>query len=191
MHPPEVFRATTLRVAALLDAHRIRYHLTGGIASVAYGEPRMTQDIDIVVDNAALADCLDAFIDAAQRDGFLLDARAVRHGVASRSMFQMFDMDDALKVDIYPREMVPGELGRSAWVEVFAGIKLPLVSRPDAAASKLAWAAKGSQKSRRDVRHIVRQMKAQDRAALDNLARDMRLEALLADVLAEPDEISG
>jgi hypothetical protein len=27
-----------------------RYHLTGGIASVAYGEPRMTQDVDLVLD---------------------------------------------------------------------------------------------------------------------------------------------
>jgi hypothetical protein len=41
------------------------------------------------------------------------------------------------------------------------------------------------------LRVAARQMKVQDRAALDDLARDMRLEALLADVRAEPDEISG
>ena len=65
MHPPDIFRPTILRIAALLEAHGIRFHLTGGIASVAYGEPRMTQDVDIVVDNTAIARCLDSFIAAA------------------------------------------------------------------------------------------------------------------------------
>lgn len=191
MHPPDIFRPTILRIAALLDAHGIRFHLTGGIASVAYGEPRMTQDVDIVVDNAAIARCLDSFVAAAGRGGFLFEAEVLRRAVADRSMFQLFDMAEALKVDVYPRELVPGELDRSAWLEIFAGVPLPLVSRPDAAASKLAWAAKGSHKSRRDVRQIVRQMGAEDRAALDRLAVVMRLDGLLAEILAEPDEIRG
>lgn len=46
---------------------------------------------------------------------------------------------EALKIDIYPREMIPGELDRSALLEIFEGMQIPVVSRPDAAAaSKLA-----------------------------------------------------
>ena len=41
-------------VKAQLDRFGIRFHLTGGIASVAYGEPRLTQDIDLVVDSKRL-----------------------------------------------------------------------------------------------------------------------------------------
>ena len=65
MYPAEIFRDTLTRLLTILIDHGVRFHLTGGITSVAYGEPRMTQDIDIVVDNTALARSLDAFIAAA------------------------------------------------------------------------------------------------------------------------------
>ena len=62
--------------------------------------------------------------------------------------------------------------------------------RPDAAASKLAWVSKGSHKSRRDLRQIVRQMPANERDELDRLAGLLALGELLATILAEPDEIA-
>jgi len=67
MYPAEIFRDTLSRLLAVLTRHAVRFHLTGGITSVAYGEPRMTQDIDLVVDNPALARCLDAFLAADSR----------------------------------------------------------------------------------------------------------------------------
>lgn len=191
MYPPDIFRDTLSRLVAVLQRHGVRYHLTGGITSIAYGEPRMTQDVDVVVENAPLARGLDSFITAAEEAGFLLDAESVRRGVADGSRFQLFDMAEALKIDLYPRDLVPGELGRSMMLEGFEGMPLPVASRPDAAASKLCWAAKGSHKSRRDLRQIVRRMTAVDRCELDRLAGLLGLASLLAEILAEPDEISG
>jgi hypothetical protein len=191
MFPAEIFRNTLSRLLEILTRHGVRFHLTGGIASVAYGEPRMTQDLDIVVQNPSLAARLDSFIAAAEQAGFMFDAEAVRRGVAEQAMFQLFDMAEALKIDIYPREMIPGELDRSASLEVFEGMLIPVASRPDAAASKLAWASKGSHKSRRDLRHIVRRMPRAERDELDRLAGLLGLDALLTEILAEPDEIAG
>lgn len=191
MFPAEIFRDTLSRLIGILVACAVRYHLTGGITSVAYGEPRMTQDIDVVVENAALSRTLDVFIAAATRAGFMFDEAEVRRAVADREMFQLFDMAEALKIDVYPREMIPGELGRSTRLEVFEGMLVPVVSRPDAAASKLAWASKGSHKSRRDLRQIVRHMPIVEREELDRLAAVLGLHALLAEILAEPDEIAG
>jgi len=191
MYPPDIFRHTVSRLVAILHRHGVRFHLTGGITSIAYGEPRMTQDVDVVVENSAIARAMESFIAAAEQAGFLLDAASIRRAVADRSMFQLFDMSEALKIDVYPRELVPGELDRSTMLEVFEGMPLPVASRPDAAASKLAWASKGSHKSRRDLRQIVRQMAAADRSELDRLAAILGLVDLLADILAEPDEISG
>ena len=57
-------------------------------------------------------------------------------------MFQLFDMSEALKIDVYPRELVPGELDRSTLLEVFEGMPLPVASRSDAAASKLCVGCK-------------------------------------------------
>ncbi len=191
MHPTELFRATLSRLLAILNHHHVRFHLTGGITSVAYGEPRLTQDIDIVVDNAAIAQALQSFTAAVSQAGFVFDVATLRRAVADRSMFQLFDMAEALKIDIYPREMIPGELSRSVLLEVFEGMPIPVVSRPDAAASKLAWAAKGSQKSRRDLRQLVRRMPSAERAELDHLSDVLRLRSLLGEILAEADEISG
>lgn len=191
MFPAEIFRDTLSRLIGILAACAVRYHLTGGITSVAYGEPRMTQDIDMVVENAALSRTLDVFMAAATRAGFMFDEAEVRRAVADRAMFQLFDMAEALKIDVYPREMIPGELGRSTRLEVFEGMLVSVVSRPDAAASKLAWASKGSHKSRRDLRQIVRHMPIVEREELDRLAAVLGLHALLAEILAEPDEIAG
>lgn len=191
MFPADIFQDTLTRLLAVLSRLAVRFHLTGGITSVAYGEPRMTQDIDIVVDNAALVRGLDDFLATATEAGFLLEPAAVRRAVAEKSMFQLFDMAEALKIDVYPREMIPGELDRSVSMELFSCLSLPVVSRPDAAASKLVWAAKGSHKSRRDLRHIVRLMPQADRIELDRLAGHLDLDALLAAILAEPDDIAG
>ena len=191
MYPPDIFRHSVSRLVAILHRLGVRFHLTGGITSVAYGEPRMTQDVDVVVENAAMTRAIEPFIAAALQADFLLDAESVRRAVADKSMFQLFDMAEALKIDVYPRELVPGELDRSTLLEVFEGMHLPVASRPDAAASKLAWAAKGSHKSRRDLRQICRQMTAPDRSELDRLAGLLHLGGLLAEILAEADEISG
>ena len=191
MFPAEIFRATLSRLLEILTHQGIRFHLTGGITTVAYGEPRMTQDIDIVVDNPSIAGSLDAFIAATGKAGFMLEPAAVRRAVAEKTMFQLFDMAEALKIDMYPREMIPGELDRSASLEVFEGMLIPVVSRPDAAASKLAWAAKGSHKSRRDLRQIVRLMPLTERVELDRLAGILGLGDLLTEILGEQDEIAG
>ncbi len=191
MYPAEIFRDTLSRLLAILNRHEVRFHLTGGITSVAYGEPRMTQDIDIVVENAGLSRILDTFTESAAQSGFLIDAESARRAVAEKSMFQLFDMAEALKIDVYVREMIPGELSRSAVLEVFEGMLIPVVSRPDAAASKLAWASKGSQKSRRDLRQIVRSLSEAERTELDRVAGMLALDELLAAILAEPDEIAG
>lgn len=106
-------------------------------------------------------------------------------------MFQLFDMAEALKIDVYPRELVPGELDRSTLLEVFEGMQLPVASRADAAASKLACAAKGSHKSRRDLRQIFHRMTTTDRSKLDRLTGLLDLGGVLAEILAEADEISG
>jgi len=42
----EIFRDTLSRLLVILTNHKVRFHLTGCITSVAYGEPRMTQDIE-------------------------------------------------------------------------------------------------------------------------------------------------
>ena len=62
MFPVEALQATLGKATEIFQQLGIRFHLTGGVTSVLYGEPRMTQDIDFVVENQALADHLDSFL---------------------------------------------------------------------------------------------------------------------------------
>lgn len=74
-------------------------------------------------------------------------------------------------------------------LEVFPGVNLPVASRVDTAVAKLIWISKGSHKSRRDLRQLFRTSPAFDRDQLRQLADALNLAPLLAEVLAESDEI--
>lgn len=189
MFPIDSFRATLDKFVSILRQHTIRFHLTGGITTVTYGEPRLTQDIDIVICNQTVAARIDEFVASLHKSDFMFDADSVHRAVERRNMFQLLDTVEALKLGVYPREMIPGELDRSETVEVFDGVELPIASRADAAASKLVRISKGSHKSRRDLRQIYRLAIDSERELIRSLTRQLELESLLDEVLSESDEI--
>ena len=189
MFPIEAFQRTLGKATDIFRQLGIRFHLTGGVAAVYYAEPRLTQDIDIVIDNIQTQAILDDFLKSLEASDFLFDAESVRKAVSSRGMFQLLDGQESLKLDIYPRELIPGELDRSVEQEVFEGTMIPVASCADTVVSKLVWASKGSTKSRRDVRQIFRQAPEEDRQLIEQLSDQLGLSRLLQEVLAEPEEI--
>lgn len=148
VHQVEIFRPTLTKLVGVLHRVGVRFHLPGGITAVAYGEPRMTQDLDLVIDAEA------AF--------------------AARTMFQILDIDQALELDFYPESSIPGELARSVMAEVLPGLKLPIASRTDAAMSKLIWASRGSHKSRRDCREILRHASSEELETVKSMAAERK-----------------
>ena len=149
----------------------------------------MTQDIDIVIDRSVLATQSNEFLEVLQRRGFHLDKSSAKRAIETGDMFQVFDVDEALKIDLYPRELIPGELSRSRVVEVFAGNHLPIASLPDVALSKLIWIDKGSHKSRRDLRQLLRRANDDETSTIRDGATSFGLIELLDQVLSEPEEI--
>jgi len=191
MFPLEAFRETLGKATRLFNLLDIPFHLTGGITSIAYGEPRMTQDLDIVVCPQAITRRLPEFLTALARSDFLHNEDAIRSAVNAREMFQLLDLVEVLKLDVYPREMIPGELQRSIQLEVFEGVRVPIASRIDAAVSKLVWINKGSHKSRRDLRHVFRLATEDEQHRIRQLVSQFGLVPLLETVLAEADELSS
>jgi Nucleotidyl transferase AbiEii toxin, Type IV TA system len=191
MFPADTFRTTLGKIIAILQTYKIKFHLTGGVTSVAYGEPRMTQDVDIVVDNGAVQRQLDSFIESLRISDFLFDETAIRTAVDQKQMFQLLDSVEALKLDIYPRELIPGELERSNTLELFEGMIVPIASLTDTATAKLIWISKGSHKSRRDLRQLIRISTASQRRTIEQMAADLGLRELLSEVLLESDQIDA
>lgn len=188
MFPIEAFQQTLVKATDIFRQLGIRFHLTGGVAAVYYAEPRLTQDIDIVVDNTQTLATLDHLLQRFEASGFLFHADSVRSAVSSRGMFQLLDAQESLKLDIYPRELIPGELDRSVEREVFEGATMPVASCADTVVSKLVWASKGSSKSRRDVRQMFRLASDEDRSLIEQFARRLDLGSLLQELLAEKQE---
>lgn len=124
-----------------------------------------------------------------QTSVFLFTESVVRRAIREGDLFQLLDGEESLKLDIYPRELIPGELSRSQQVMIFEGGYFPVVSRVDAALSKLIWINKGSHRSRRDLRHMFRNCSAGEQATIRDQSESMGLRLLLEQTLLESDEI--
>ena len=190
MFPISAFQSTVLKLVAILERNHIPFHLTGGVTGSAYGEPRLTQDIDVVIENAGSRERCTQLADQFSAAGFLFDHQAINVAIEQKGMFQLFDPDESLKLDVYPRELIAGELSRSNQMPIFEGINLPIVSLQDAAASKLIWVSKGSHKSRRDLKQLMRRCSKVEQDFVTNFAAEKKLASLLEEVLQEPDEIA-
>ena len=101
MFPVDAFRNTLSKAVDIFQRHSIRFHLTGGITTIAYGEPRMTQDLDLVIDNRTVAAQLEQFLASLEASDFLCEPNVVRSAVAEKGMFQLLDGVESLKLDIY------------------------------------------------------------------------------------------
>jgi len=189
MFPVEAFERTIGKFVAIAEQIELPFHLTGGSISSAYGEPRLTQDIDIVVSPEVAKNRIDDLVDQLTSSDFLFTEGVVRQAVQAGDLFQLLDKIESLKLDIYPRELIPGELQRSQALELFEGVFLPVVSRTDAAISKLIWIDKGSQRSRRDFRSIFSSCDQQQQRDVRESAAGLHLNELLEEVIAEADEI--
>lgn len=71
MFPIESFRNTLQKFVDILRQPEVPFHLTGVVTAAAYGEPRLTQDIDIVVQNKAVRERLDELLNALSNCDFV------------------------------------------------------------------------------------------------------------------------
>jgi len=99
-----------LRIAAeTCDRLGLTYMVTGSTASIAYGEPRFTNDIDILIDLPT--NRVDAFCDAFSQEEFYLNRETVRACAAEASQFNLIHPTSGLKIDFIV--LAPGEYDRS------------------------------------------------------------------------------
>lgn len=87
-----------------LERSGIRYAVTGSVAGSAYGEPRLTNDVDIVVDiNAESAASFEACYPATDFYCPPEEVIAVEARRSHRGHFNVIHHDSGFKADIYPK----------------------------------------------------------------------------------------
>lgn len=177
---------TLADVATVLLTRQVKFHLKGGLASSFYGEPRFTQDINIVI-RIAIGDSLNQLINnLSQR--FIVDRAAVEDAVKHKGIFQALHEETIIKVDFQVGEAIQGELDRSKKEEILAGVIVPLVSKEGAILSKLIWISKGSNKSRQDAKTMLKRNSETDFEYLDAQAVKLGVDKIFDELKAELDK---
>jgi hypothetical protein len=182
--------ATVVAVADALDATGAPWAIGGSLASAAHGEPRATNDVDVV-----------AILDAAQArqfgrslgGTFYFDEDMALEAVRARGSFNVIDKRVAYKIDVFvpgPGPLGSGQLDRRRNLDVFPGIReLPVLGPEDIVLQKLRWYVTGGEVSDRQWRDIVSVLRTigpeLDDTYLDAVAGPAGFAALLARARAD------
>jgi hypothetical protein len=184
-----------LLVAAALDAAGCEYFVGGSVASSLQGEPRATNDIDIVV-AMPLFKVL-PFARALGSD-FELDQEMLRDAISRGSSANMFYLPLVTKVDLFALGEAPydeAEFSRRRRVRVrTTGEELWIKSPEDTVLRKLWWYQSGgavSEKQWRDVAEVLRVSGPLDDAYLDRWAPPLGVVHLLERMRREVRLASG
>jgi len=128
-------------VTARLKNAGIPYMMTGSMAMNYYAEPRMTRDIDLVVD--VFPEDASSLIAAFQAD-YYVSREAVKDAVQQRSMFNLIHNESLVKIDFVVRKETPyrkTEFERRRLVRL-ENTDVYVVSKEDLILSKIYWARK-------------------------------------------------
>lgn len=145
------------RVVEKLAVAEVPYMLTGSFASAAYGTPRATQDIDLVI--APKAGTLMRLLTQFPENEYYVSREAALDAYARESLFNVVDFETGWKVDFVickAREFSQTEFSRRRKVTLFEQ-ELYAASPEDVVLAKLEWAKlAGSTRQIEDVIGILR-----------------------------------
>lgn len=88
----------------------IPYLVTGSVAAMAYGEPRFTNDIDIVA--GIRSEHIPSFLAAFPKEDFYLSEEAIQDAIQRHSQFNIIHPSSGLKVDVIVRQPTPFDESR-------------------------------------------------------------------------------
>lgn len=183
--------AVAVLVVRRLDEQDVPYVVGGSFASSLHGEPRSTNDVDVVADlDAASARRLVESLGSA----FYADADVAAAAAASGGSFNVIHVESAVKVDVFVVGNDPLDRERlrrreRVTIESEAGDAQLYIDTPeDVVLRKLEWYRRSGQTSERqwrDVLAVLRVQRSLDREYLDKWADRLGLSDLLARAMVE------
>jgi hypothetical protein len=145
-------------VAEVFERLGLRYFVTGSTASIFYGEPRLTNDIDVVLDLPP--DRVGALLAAFPPQDFYFSADAARAAVAQRSQFNIIHPESGLKVDVMIAKDTPfdhSRLARAARLRLGPDYEATFASPEDVIIKKMEFFREGgSEKHLRDIASMLK-----------------------------------
>jgi len=186
MEPSELLR----RFVAVLDRLEIRYLVAGSMATTIYGEPRFTNDIDVVVD--LRPEQVDAFCLSFPATDFYCYREAVVDAIRQRSQFNIIHFESGIKIDVFipdESEFSRTQLGRGVQARLGSGFEVRFSAPEDVILKKLEYfKAGGSEKHIRDIAGVLKvQAERIDREYITDWATRLGLGDTWREVLGRVD----
>lgn len=154
-------------VVERLEQARVPYFISGSMAANYYSVPRMTRDIDIVLELKPAR--LKSFIESFQND-FYVEEESIKEEVGRRGMFNLIHKEYAFKVDFIIRketEFQDSCFQRRRDVRL-GDYEAWMISLEDLVIAKLLWAKDSlSELQLRDVKNLLRTAGNLDTAYLE------------------------
>ena len=167
-------------VATRLRQANIPYMVSGSIAANFYGHPRMTRDVDIIIE--LTFEDIPKFYRLFE-DDFYVDETMIHEAIGYHSMFNIIHNETVIKVDFIIRKDTPYrrlEFNRKCLMKI-DDFEVFVASLEDLILSKLYW-AKDSQSELQlnDVKILIRENRDQlDENYLDKWANQLQIIHLL------------
>ena len=166
------------KVCFKLEAAKIPYMLTGSFAANFYAIPRMTRDIDIVIE--ILNSDLEKFFQVFKGE-FYVDREDVLEAVEHEGMFNIIHNNTVFKVDFIIRKDTTYrviEFQRRNLVKLGEN-EIWIVSPEDLIISKLCWAQDSlSQMQINDVKNLIKSLKNLDKAYMHTWIETLKLTSI-------------
>jgi len=162
-------------VAERLEKAAIPYMVSGSIAMNYYARPRLTRDIDIIVELAPTD--AERIIELFEPD-FYIDEEMVRTAIAQQGLFNVIHSNLIVKVDFIVKKDTPyrkNEFSRRFLVKI-DNFKLWLVAAEDLILSKLFWAKDShSEMQLNDIRNLLASVPDLDLAYIEHWAIELNV----------------
>ena len=166
-------------VVSVIETLGLRYFVTGSTVTIFYGEPRFTNDIDIVIDlpDNRVAEFCRQFPD----DDFYVNEPAAHDAVRSKSQFNIIHPTSGLKVDVIVPVSTPfnqSRFSRVRTVHAAADFDACFASPEDAIIKKLEYYSEGGpEKHLRDIAGVLKTSAEEiDTAYIARWAKEMGLD---------------
>ncbi len=141
-----------------LEKLKIHYFITGSIASMAYGEPRFTNDIDIVADIKLSQ--VDDFKSCFPENDFYLEVASIKKALDHRQQFNIIHPSSGLKVDVFVSkrdDFDRARFSRMKKLNVSESKSSNFASPEDVIIKKMEYSQKGgSDKHLRDIASMLK-----------------------------------
>lgn len=144
-------------IAETFERLGVRYLVTGSTATIAYGEPRFTNDIDVVVELPAAR--IEALLAAFPAVEFYVSRSAVEAAVSRKQQFNIIHPGSGLKVDVIvasDSEFDRERFGRARQLPVLPDRSVSFASPEDVILKKMEYFREGgSEKHLRDIAGVL------------------------------------